>query len=580
MSQSIFGPSDDTGTAELSALEPVDFERERDTWCRALEQEALRLRRSPNFNPADADVRFSTSLPRSAVESLSVAIVGAGGIGNWQWRVILGMGFQCVALYDDDVVNIENVGPQAHNITDIGLPKVEAVRRAALAYRAGNILARKRRVQTLGDIADDLGFMPDIVIGCTDSAEFRNGFIADLHSRSDKVLNTARGLAPGQRWTVAEADLPWLFLDFRMALGDWHCFAIPCRYMALAKDMQPATSASLWRRYEERAVFAPEDAVREPCTERAITYTGANTASYTGAFLHWWLTKGITHLNNSQGMKVFFDFQSRGAVVPELDDVAFRWLMTYSSRDWEQGTPTWKEKTLRSNWKTERKLWEKKHEDMVFLLEILVGKEAGRSVHLVDASDWQPGDYVYTPGLLLRCVDPAVMDAAPDTAGIPLRETSGRRRFMDLERIAAVFRPRTSLPEDVRYTAIPGVTWIQGTINKEGGHLHLVGKVESEGDALFVCGHDVWSVDEVGPCRPPEPGEAYAASFDPAVGDVVKLPVTGSYAWRVTARHADRFEAQSLRPGGEDDRLIASCKANIVLLKRAGEEQSRSQTAA
>lgn len=132
------------------------------------------------------------------------------------------MGFRNISIFDDDVVSIENIGPQAHNLCDIGLPKVEAVRRAGIAARGVEIAAYNRRVHSLGDIREALGYTPDILITCTDSAEFRNGFITGLASafRHDAPQEYATG-----------TSYPDLLLDYRMSLGDWTCYAIPLRIM-------------------------------------------------------------------------------------------------------------------------------------------------------------------------------------------------------------------------------------------------------------------------------------------------------------------------------------------------------------
>ena len=165
------------------------FAQASDAYYAALRDKAVRLQDDPEFNMDDADTRFSTALNLRAVKQASCCIIGAGGLGNWQWRILLSMGFRQVIIYDDDTVGIENVGPQAHSIFDIGLPKVEAVRRAALQYRGLSIVARQKRVMTHADIADDLGFVPDIIIGCTDSAEFRNSFI---HKLRESVMEHIR----------------------------------------------------------------------------------------------------------------------------------------------------------------------------------------------------------------------------------------------------------------------------------------------------------------------------------------------------------------------------------------------------
>lgn len=309
----------EAGGTPLSAAE--DFDTLYTDWIGKLESHLADLGHRSDLNLDDADIRFSSSLPLSRIRSVSVAIVGAGGLGNWQWRILLGMGFRNISIFDDDVVSIENIGPQAHNLCDIGLPKVEAVRRAGIAARGVEIAAYNRRVHSLGDIREALGYTPDILITCTDSAEFRNGFITGLASafRHDAPQEYATG-----------TSYPDLLLDYRMSLGDWTCYAIPLRIM------RRIPRQNMLAQYCSEAVFPPEEAVQESCTERAIVYTGASVASYTGAFLHWWFTGGKASVN--ENLAAFFDSGDT--------ELPMHWTCTHSSRDWEAIQPTRRELRL------------------------------------------------------------------------------------------------------------------------------------------------------------------------------------------------------------------------------------------
>lgn len=316
------------------------FTQASDAYYASLRDKAVRLQDDPEFNMDDADTRFSTALNLRAVKQASCCIIGAGGLGNWQWRILLSMGFRQVIIYDDDTVGIENVGPQAHSIFDIGLPKVEAVRRAALQYRGLSIVARQKRVMTHADIADDLGFVPDIIIGCTDSAEFRNSFI---HKLRESVMEHIRN---GTGNTVRD-KLPQLFIDYRMSLGDWNAYIIPARNMGLSERESFGDASMFFSTYINEACFQAEDAVREACTERAISYTGASVASFTGALLHWWFSGGRNGLLEDGNM-LYKEFLRTGG------NTKFTWKMSYSSRDWESVTPTRRELFL------ERKLAEER----------------------------------------------------------------------------------------------------------------------------------------------------------------------------------------------------------------------------
>lgn len=368
------------------------FEDTRKAYLDAMVGRILELKNDPNIDLDEADTRFSTALPLNRLKMKTVAIVGAGGLGNWQWRVLLGMGFRNIAIYDDDTVDIENIGPQAHSLLDIGIPKVEAVRQAGIQYRGVEILSRQKRVYTYGEICEDLGYPPDIVITCTDSTEFRNGFINDLFS--EKLNGVAGGSA------LQENEFPELLLDYRMSLGDWTGYAIPVR--SIAKLLPVISCSTLWFRYNLgkylcEAVFPAEAAVQESCTERAIVYTGASVAAYSGAYIHWWLTDWRRALQGCDGAmeeKELFKEYFAGKL-------GFSWKMSYSSRDWLQITPTIAETKLRTKLKTTQEYIDKSRQ----ALERMISDRLGRKVEYLDWEDSQGGDWILVDGTQSDIVD-------------------------------------------------------------------------------------------------------------------------------------------------------------------------------
>ena len=260
--------------------------------------------------------RFRDVLPPERVKNVSVVIVGAGGLGNWIWRVLVGMGFRKLAIFDDDVVGPENIGPQAHQVIDIGMPKVEAIRRQAMAFRGLNLRVFRRRVMCVEDIADNLGYVPDIIIGATDSMPCRSGFISEIVSGSEAASRVQ------------------LYVDLRMALGDWNCFSVtPAKLQQAVRQSGHESSKALaiLREYKNLADFTAEEGVHEPCTARAITYTGANVASYTGALVHWWIMVGSSR-TPEELMESFYKDSRNGT--------DFNWLYRYSSREFLPETRT------------------------------------------------------------------------------------------------------------------------------------------------------------------------------------------------------------------------------------------------
>lgn len=322
--------------------------------------EAVRLTEDPTFDMNEADMRFSTSLPLGMVRGSTVAIVGGGGLGNWQWRVLMGMGFRNVHIFDDDTVDTVNIGPQAHNIMDRGLPKVEAIRRAAMYYRGVNIHAHNQRVMTYEELVEAVGTTPDIIIGCTDSAEFRNSFIQSLFKldydesvdEDERAENTSLFAADQTAF-----QLPKLWLDYRMSLGDWTCFAMPVRSMFNHWNGDDNDArymvANAVHKYVDEAVFPPSEAMQEACTERAICYTGAQAAAFSGAYIHWFLTNGQRIMGRVDRMANYFYGWETEPMRGE-DPMQFLWRTIFSARDFEFISATRREQRLNNRMNTLR----------------------------------------------------------------------------------------------------------------------------------------------------------------------------------------------------------------------------------
>lgn len=430
----IFASIQTESTTEINTADTgTGYGVARELYWQAVEEEARRLLNDPNIDTNEADARFSTALNLEKLRSKSVVIIGAGGLGNWQWRIILGMGFRDVTIYDDDVIGIENVGSQGHSLLDMDTQKVSAVQQAALAYRGIRITARPIRVTSYEHLLEDLGRVPDIVITCTDSAEFRNRFINNI--QWDYSLEVNR--------------LPELLLDYRMSLGDWNCYAIPCR------DLYRHGKSHYLHLYAENACFRQEDAVQDACTERGIIYTGANAASYTGAFLHWWLTSGRQLFGADGGVEAFF--------CTSENRMQFQWLMSYSSRDWEQISQTSAEYKLSKAVQKSRNACAGAEQKSTAFLHYLLGE----SIEEIPFENAVFGDFVFTNENALLRVLVSTYDQNDSLYCIALDSCSLTVRSIYRKSIIAVYSralhhsAASVFPLDALFKAVPGIDALQ-----------------------------------------------------------------------------------------------------------------------
>lgn len=82
------------------------------------------------MNSIDRFQRQTDLVPRSAIDGLSVAVIGVGAIGRQVALQLAALGASRLSLTDFDVVELTNVTTQGYLAEDLGLAKVEATGRA------------------------------------------------------------------------------------------------------------------------------------------------------------------------------------------------------------------------------------------------------------------------------------------------------------------------------------------------------------------------------------------------------------------------------------------------------------------
>lgn len=307
------------------------FEVARAKYMKAVEDLALQIHTDPHINLDEATTtRFSTALNIRYLRDKTVCLIGVGGIGNWVVKVLISMGVTKLIIIDEDTVELHNVCPQNFGLVDLGISKAKAVSDTIMQHSGVAVRTIERKVLGYKDIIDQCGGTPDILITAVDNMEFRNTCAQEL------IAYTVSARASNFQ------SVPELFIDLRMSLGDWTAFVLPC--VAMVKNMSYDTRYDLLNyQYATKACFEQSAAVQEPCTARAIGYTGANIASFVGAVLHWYTNEGRLFFNGTAAVEEFQDAKMciRDFFgVSEYNKCQFKMHTTFSSRDWEFITPT------------------------------------------------------------------------------------------------------------------------------------------------------------------------------------------------------------------------------------------------
>lgn len=313
-------------SAAMAPPAKITFADQYASFMNAVEMRAEELHNDKTFDMKSLNLRYSTAVKLGKLAHKSIVVIGVGGIGTWVVRNLVGMGATNISIVDYDVVEAHNVGPQSLNLIDLGRPKVDAVHDSVLRQCFIKIQKHNIKVEDFGHLVDILGGTPDVVISAVDSMELRNKFAASL-MMSPLVTDLLDNRVEHTKRAEYINTFPELFINTAMGLGVWNTFAMPLRALYSGRTNEMAIKAI--EEYHKVAVFPPSEAVEEPCTERAIVYTGCGIASYVCALLH----QLNDHPTNAQAdLEMFMDLSKPGS--------DFKWLHSFNSRHHVSQTQT------------------------------------------------------------------------------------------------------------------------------------------------------------------------------------------------------------------------------------------------
>lgn len=157
-----------------------------------------------------------------------IKIIGAGAIGSLVALNLGKMGFGNIEVWDFDNVDIVNMNSQFYRFSDIGKPKVEALKELLQDFAKVDLQVNNEAWK-----GQDLG--QSIVISCADSMAVR-------------------------RMLWESSTSAKMFIDSRMGAEFASMYAMQPRFKEDREDY-PAT------------LFTDEEAIQAPCTAKATAYT-------------------------------------------------------------------------------------------------------------------------------------------------------------------------------------------------------------------------------------------------------------------------------------------------------------------
>ncbi len=187
-------------------------------------------------------MEFLRQLDLVSPETLDIPIhlIGCGGIGSFTALVLSKMGVRQLSLYDPDGIEEHNLPNQLFRLSDVGRPKVEALREI-LAEFAG-LSVEVQPVQVEGQR------MAGVVISGVDTMQARKTIWQQCIRYRTAIVR---------------------YIDARMGAEVARIYAV-----------RPTDPSDI--RFYEKTLYHDEEAEALPCTAAAIIYSGFAIASLIG----------------------------------------------------------------------------------------------------------------------------------------------------------------------------------------------------------------------------------------------------------------------------------------------------------
>lgn len=139
------------------------------------------------FNPSKCD--------------LNITIVGVGSTGSFLAFTLAKMGIKNIKVIDYDIVEAHNIPNQYYRLSDLGKPKVEALKEIVRDFSGVELIAENIKVTEDYDFDIDLN---SLVIFCVDNIEARKLIFDKIRGFPIKLIDTRFG---GEGFSVHIAEL-------------------------------------------------------------------------------------------------------------------------------------------------------------------------------------------------------------------------------------------------------------------------------------------------------------------------------------------------------------------------------------
>ena len=163
-----------------------------------------------------------------------ITVIGAGAVGSFTVLALAKSGAERITVWDDDSIENHNLPNQWYRLTDLGRPKVEALRELVREMTGVEIQIHVER------FTDQQA--SEVTICCVDTMDIRIALWRQLHPRPSMYIDARMGAEVGKVMCVG-------------AFGSWY----------------------------EETLHPSSEAYRAPCTARATMYCASGLAAFIAA---------------------------------------------------------------------------------------------------------------------------------------------------------------------------------------------------------------------------------------------------------------------------------------------------------
>ncbi len=160
-----------------------------------------------------------------------ITVIGAGAVGSFTVLALAKSGAECITVYDDDLIEAHNLPNQWYRLTDLGRPKVAALKELVREMTGVEIEIHVARFTDQS--------ASEVTVCCVDSMDVRIALWRALHARPALYIDARMGAEVGKVMCVG-------------AFGSWY----------------------------EETLHPSSEAYRAPCTARATMYCASGLAAF------------------------------------------------------------------------------------------------------------------------------------------------------------------------------------------------------------------------------------------------------------------------------------------------------------